>query len=121
MRLAEMHSASRVRLGPCTLPTCRDPAPPTRAPRSTPIVNDSSISTDCTCQSASARSARTVVRGKGDISRGDLLAQLQAELQLKTATLNEIAARQRAADEKRKSDTELAEPSAGASESAVLQ
>jgi hypothetical protein len=35
--------------------------------------------------------------------------------------LDEIAARQHAADEKRKLDSELAEPSRGAFESAVLQ
>jgi hypothetical protein len=42
-------------------------------------------------------------------------------MEAKRRALDEIAARQRAADEKRKSDTELAEPPAGASESAVLQ
>jgi hypothetical protein len=42
-------------------------------------------------------------------------------MEAKRRALDEIAARQRAADEKRKSDTEVAEPSTGASESAVLQ
>jgi hypothetical protein len=42
-------------------------------------------------------------------------------MEAKRRALDEITARQRAADEKRKSETELAEPSAGASESEVLQ
>jgi hypothetical protein len=42
-------------------------------------------------------------------------------LEAKRRALDEIAARQRAADEERQEDTGLAEPFAGDSESAVLQ
>jgi hypothetical protein len=57
----------------------------------------------------------------GDVSRAMLSRYSHVRMEAKRRALDEIAARQRAADEKRKSDTELAEPSAGASESAVLQ
>ena len=62
-----------------------------------------------------------MIQGKGDTSRGRRSGQaVGPELQLKRRVLDEIATRQRVADEKRKSDAELAEPFAGDSESAVL-
>jgi hypothetical protein len=42
-------------------------------------------------------------------------------MEAKRRALDEIAARQRTADEKRKADAELPEPSTSASEPAVLQ
>jgi hypothetical protein len=57
----------------------------------------------------------------GHISRAMLSRYSHVRMEAKRRALDEIAARQRAADERRKSDTELAELSASASESAVLQ
>ena len=57
----------------------------------------------------------------GHVSRAMLSRYSHVRMEAKRRALDEIAVRQRAADERRKSDTELAEPSAGASESAVLQ
>jgi integrase len=57
----------------------------------------------------------------GHVSRAMLSRYSHVRMEAKRRALDEIAARQRGADEKRKSDTELAEPSASASESAVLQ
>ena len=57
----------------------------------------------------------------GHVSRAMLARYSHVRMEAKRRALDEIAARQRAADERRKSDTELAELSASASESAVLQ
>jgi integrase len=57
----------------------------------------------------------------GHVSRAMLSRYSHVRMEAKRRALDEIAARQRAADEKRKSDTKMAEPSEGASESAVLQ
>ena len=51
----------------------------------------------------------------GHVSRAMLSRYSHVRMEAKRRALDQIAARQRAADEKRKSDTELAEPSAGAS------
>jgi hypothetical protein len=64
---------------------------------------------------------KTVSTGAGTPSRAMLSRYSHVRMEAKRRALDEIAARQRAADEKRKSDTELAEPPAGASGSAVLQ
>jgi site-specific recombinase XerD len=57
----------------------------------------------------------------GHVSRAMLSRYSHVRMEAKRRALDEIGARQRVADEERKADTELAEPSAGASESAVLQ
>ena len=57
----------------------------------------------------------------GHVFRAMLSRYSHVRMEAKRRALDEIAARQRAADERRKSDTELAELSASASESAVLQ
>jgi hypothetical protein len=57
----------------------------------------------------------------GHVSRAMLSRYSHVRMEAKRRALDEIAARQHAADEKRKSDAELPEPSTSASESAVLQ
>jgi len=57
----------------------------------------------------------------GHVSRAMLSRYSHVRMEAKRRALDEIAARQRVADEKRKTDAELPEPSARASESAVLQ
>src|SRR6185369_11138227 len=57
----------------------------------------------------------------GHVSRAMLSRYSHVRMEAKRRALDEVATRQRDADEKRKVDTELAEASAGASESAVLQ
>jgi hypothetical protein len=57
----------------------------------------------------------------GHVSRAMLSRYSHVRMEAKRHALDEIAARQRAADEKRKADAELPEPATSASESTVLQ
>jgi hypothetical protein len=70
--------------------------------------------------SQSGESDEMIMSIAGHIPDAILSCYSHMWMEAKRRALDEIAARQRAADEKRKSDTEQAESSTGASESAVL-